>query len=179
VKWLAIAALVIAAACGKGTDKAGDKTNDKANDKPAGGAGASSAPTGPRKLSVSGEIHLYGALNGTFTWKDDLAVDTCQWVDPTNGGALEVTMSDGKDTFISIGATLHGDGKRTTKLSSAKLKLPHASMLKGEGGFEISGEMSKTHAPDSKVTVVFKNATVTGDDQTVTIDGQLDGNCNF
>lgn len=159
------------AACNGGKSR----NNPAASDKPAVGA-SPGAPTAPPKMGVTGEIHLSGALEGTFTWKKDLAVDTCGWVADTHVGALGVTMSDGKDSFISLTAGIDNSGTKKITLTGGKLKLPHAGSMSGNSGAELSGTQD---GDDSTVSVIYKHATVTADGQTVTIDGTISGNCKY
>jgi len=156
--------VVVVCACGKG-----------GGDKP-GSAPAVAPSSAPAKKGVTGSVTLSGALAGTFTWKDDLAINSCGWVDTeqVKTGALDVTMTDGKDTFISVGGKLV-DGKFTTNLGSAKIHLPHASLLTGNTGITMTGTYS---GDKSTVAVTFQHSVVTGDDQSVTIDGHLDARCN-
>jgi len=167
--WVLLAAM----ACGKGNDT---KTTDKPTDKPAGGTPSAGTAIPTPKKSVTGELHLTGALEGTYKWKDDFAVDSCGWVDSTKVGALGATLSDGKDSFVSITAIQHDDGKHTITFGGGKIKLPHASSMTGEAGFEMTGT---DHGDDSTVAVTFKHAAVSADGQTVTIDGELAGNCKY
>jgi hypothetical protein len=162
-------AILLAAACGKGGDKGG------------GGGGSATTKPGapavtPSKKGLSGEIHLSGAITGTFTWKDDLAMDTCGWVARNKGGGLGATLSDGKDSFISLTATVDIENVRKIVLSGGKLNLPHAGFMSGSSGFEMTGTQN---GEDSTVTVIYKKAEVTADGQTVTIDGQLAGTCKY
>ena len=157
--------LVVVCACGKG-----------GGDKP-GSAPAAAPSSAPAKKGVTGSVTLSGALSGTFTWKDDLAINACGWVetDQVKTGNLDVTMTDGKDTFISVGGKLV-DGKLTTNLTSGKIHLPHAGQLTGNTGITMTGTYS---GDNSTVAVTFQHAVVTGDDQSVTIDGHLDARCNY
>ncbi|MBV8756544.1 MAG: hypothetical protein JO257_04695 [Deltaproteobacteria bacterium] len=162
-----IGVLVFVMACGKGGGGGG-----------AGSAG-SAAPSAPAaapagKTVVAGTLRLSGAIEGTFSWKDDLAVDTCAWVPEVKSGGLGVSLTDGKGTFIQATATIDNAGKHTITLSSAKLQLPQASGLLGSEGVDVTGTLNGT---TSKVDVKYDHAQVTADGQTVTIDGALHGTC--
>jgi hypothetical protein len=150
--------LALTIACGKG------EGTTQSNPAP--------APSG--KKGATGEIKLSGALAGTFKWTDDLAMDTCGYVADTKVGGLGVTMTDGKGAFISLTATDDNAHVRKIVLTSGKLKLPHAGSMTGSAGFEMTGTQS---GDDSTVSVVYRDAVVTADGQTVTINGQLVGNC--
>lgn len=162
--------LIGLAACNGGKTNAGPP----ARDKPATGAPEGAPPTPLPKMGVTGEIHLSGALEGTYTWKDGLAVDTCVWVADTHVGALGVTLSDGKDGYISLTAGFDNSGTKKITLTGGKLKLPHAGAMTGSSGAELSGTQA---GDDSTVSVIYKQAIVTADGQSVTIDGHLSGTC--
>ncbi len=69
-------------------------------------APAPEIPSGPR--GANGSIAITGALEGTFTWKPELALDQCA-CPGEGGGVLQLTMSDGDETFIAMRATVAGD----------------------------------------------------------------------
>jgi hypothetical protein len=163
---------VVAVACGKG-GSGGDKP---AGDKPAGDKPSGGAPVVAPKKGVTGSVTLTGAVEGTFRWSDDLAVETCAWVADTKVGGLGLTMTDGKGAFIGLTATDSNEHERKIVFSSGKLKLPHAGSMTGSTGFELAGTQS---GDDSTVSVTYSHATVTADGQSVTIDGQLAGNCKY
>jgi len=154
---------IVVCACGKGGDQPSQ-----------GAAPAAAAAAAPAKKGATGSVTLSGALTGTFSVQPDLPMGSCRWVDnPKVVGALEVTMSDGKDTFIALGGKLL-DGKLEISLTSAKLKLPHATGLSGTSGVALTGT---TDGSKSTVAATYTHAVVTGDDQSVTIDGQISARC--
>jgi hypothetical protein len=155
---------IVVCACGKGGDQ------------PSQGAAPAAAAAAPAKKGATGSVTLSGALTGTFTTKPDLAMNNCGWVDSVMTGALDVTMSDGKDTAISLSGVLH-DGKYEIKLGSGKLNLPHASTLTGTSGLAVTGTTDRSDGTKSNVSVTYSHAVVTGDDQSVTIDGQISARC--
>jgi hypothetical protein len=157
---------IVACACGKGGDQPS----------PSQGAAGAAAAAAPAKKGATGSVNLSGALTGTFSPSPDIPMSNCGWVDSVKTGALDVTMSDGKDTLISLSGALH-DGKYEIKLSSGKLKLPHAFSMTGSSGLAVTGTTDQSEGTKSNISVTYSHAVVTGDDQSVTIDGQISARC--
>ncbi len=115
-----------------------------------------------KKVSkVDGSVTISGALNGSFKWKEDLAL-FCGCVPDVKVGKIEVTMTDGAGTFIAIDASM--DGELT--LTSGKLK----DTLKGKGK---AGTCSAKGTTESKVDLPL-DVTVKGKSgATATLKGRL------
>jgi hypothetical protein len=98
----------------------------------------------PTKASVvSGELAVSGAMAGTFHWTPESNL-TCTWIPNLKSGGLDVTMTDGKGTFIAFEehvGTPPG-GRNDVIFTSGGLK--SASMLKGTTGFTMSGSDDRT-----------------------------------
>ncbi len=115
-------------------------------------AGAKEAPT------LTGSVTTTGALQGTFSWKPDLAI-TCGCVQEQKVGQIDATMTDGAGTFIAIQAridgelvltsgklreTMKGTGRAGTCSSSnygltlGRIELPLEATLKGKSGATVT-----------------------------------------
>jgi hypothetical protein len=127
-----LAAVVMLLVACKGGDKPADKSGDPAKP-PSGGA----VPTKP---SVAGELVVSGALTGAFQWKDDLAL-TCTWIPSLKQGAIEATMTDGKNTFIAVEVHFGNENPRVVFSSGA---LKGAPTLVGKTGFSMTGSDDRT-----------------------------------
>lgn len=108
--------------------------------------------------SISGQLQLSGKLSGAFDWNKDLALSCYPQ-------AVEVTMSDGKDTFIAVTAkkTVAVSGiKGGTTLTSGKLtgvfqgaeasfdtKAPSGNPLGATGSISFNGLQVKNDAGDA------------------------------
>lgn len=159
------------AACGGGDDNGGGSPKTAAATQPASGGGSPSgtvaqSPSGEKNSkgqSVSGQLQLSGKLAGTFAWNKDLAVMRCF----TN--VIEFTLSDGKDTFISIigEAATAGQQGRTTLLSG-KLSGAYTG---NPGRIDAKATASRVGATGS---VTWSNTELKGSSgDTVTVNGKL------
>lgn len=147
--------LALAAACGGDDDGYGNANNQtaatpKATASKAAGSGAAAG--------VTGQLELSGPIAGTFSWNKDLAINNCF----TN--LVDVTMSDGKDTFISIS----GNDKGEIRLASAKLPSVYngkgASLNMKADGLDVQGLLNL-------------DGTLTGSGASETVKGKLTVQC--
>jgi hypothetical protein len=160
---LAMAVLIVAA-CGKS-----DGT------KPGKGSAAAAgsdvvAPAG--KQGASGSITVSGAMAGTFDWKDDLAL-SCSWVPDLNAGNLDITMTDGANTFISLTAVYSKDNTHV-KFGSGKLSGDFYEQKAGGVVMSGTGDAVGAHAT---VTAQI-DAVTTYRDKTVNVKGTIKATCN-
>jgi hypothetical protein len=146
--------LALAAACG-GDDDGYGNTNNQAAATPR--ATASKAAASSAAAGVTGQLELSGPIAGTFSW-NNLAINNCF----TN--LVDVTMSDGKDTFISIS----GNDKGEIRLASAKLP----SVYDGKG----ANLNMKADGLDVQGLLNF-DGTLTGSGAPETVKGKLTIQC--
>jgi len=150
-------------ACGKSDDKKAPAPGTASATAP---PPAASGSAGPAKVGLTGTLELSGALTGTVTWKDDLALN-CTWIHDTKSGGLDATLSDGKDMFVAISIVTVDAPKLT--LTSGKLK--SAGMLRADKGFTLTGSDDDRH-----ITATI-DAAPTGDSGTVQVKGKLEATC--
>ena len=156
--------LVLLVACSKGEDKAAPGSEP--------GAGSGPATAGPTKAekTVKGTLELGGALGLSVSWKPDLAL-TCACINEKEW-AVEATMSDGKETFVSVNVnTVNGtpDGVRLTSLK--------VSSARSEPGVGISGACKPDMRNTDGVISADLDAKLTGTAGDVTVKGHLDVVC--
>lgn len=147
--------LTVATSCGNDdSDGAGSTTPAVSGSPRNNGAPAGGSP-------ITGQVQLSGKLSGTFTWNKDLAL-ICSPV------RVEITMSDGNDTYISItaqkaspttgvkGETVLGSGKLSGTLRGAEAsfetKAHPASPLGASGTISFNG-LKVTNAAGDSVTL--------------------------
>ena len=151
----ALVIVVVMCACG----------SSKTNDTPAAQKQPSTQPAAPLgKPSVAGTLELGGALSGTVHWAPDLTL-TCL-ADRDVGAGFDVTMTDGKDTFLAFE---YADVKnQPVKLQMTSGKL-HADTYKATQGVKAD--------IDNRRMTVTVDATFAHDASTVTMKGKLDFVC--
>jgi hypothetical protein len=164
---LAIAVACMLVACGKG-----DKTEAG---KPAGGVTApANAPTAPAKKGVTGSVTTTGALAGTWSWQDPLAI-TCSWIPDLNMGRIEVTLSDGADGAMALDGLMSKD-RTAVEVTSGKLKSP-SPFKQAAGGVVITGTGNAGGDAPETVTAQFDAVTTNGE-ETLKVKGILTARCN-
>jgi len=121
-------------------------------------AAAAPSAAGAEAQNITGTLTASGALQGTFSWKPDLAIN-CACVQEQKVGQIEATMTDGAGTFVAIvasidgslvltsgklGETMRGKGKAGTCSSSnqgltlGRIDLPLDATLKGPSGATVT-----------------------------------------
>jgi hypothetical protein len=123
---------------------------------------------------VAGKVTTTGALAGTWSWQEPMAI-TCSWIPDLAMGRIEVTLSDGGDGAMALDGLMSKE-RTEVVVTSGKLKSP-SPFKQAAGGVAITGTGNAGGDAPETVTAQFDAVTTRGG-ETLTVKGTLTARCN-